>query len=310
MTSPLKVFEYHSDAFNEVERFFDSLFKKRTVDACWHPSRFVYARYLVKPLFEKRGITDWEDHVSLWRDSDGKLVGIALSEAADFNSFFFTASEHRYASLKQMLGWAMETNYCLEGGRKRMTCWADQDDNLLITLLKEHGFDQDIGQEYLLVCDLNQHTQSSATSHYLLSILVDPCLYESRMECVASAFQIRSHYDLLSSYTMTENAPNYRQDLDFCLVDPLYPNTVIAACTGWQNHSDNSVYLEPFAVAPQYQGKGIGTILLRFVMTSLKHQGFRHVYVATYGDGLKYFYCQAGFSHFRTLNHYSQSELA
>lgn len=309
MTSPLNVCEYNSDAFKEVERFFDSLFKKRTVDACWHPSRFEYARYLVKPLFEKRGITDWEDHVSLWRDDDGKLVGVTLSEAADFNSFFFTSSEYRSALLKQMLEWAMETNYCLEDGRKKMTCWADQEDNMLIMLLKEHGFDKDIGQEYLLVGDLNQYTQSLATSHYRLRTLVDPNLYESRMECVASAFQDRSHYDLLSSYKITENAPNYRQDLDFCLVDPLYPNTVIAACTGWQNHADNSVYLEPFAVAPQYQGQGVGTIFLRFVMTALKCQGFRDVYVGAYGDGLKYFYCQAGFSHFRTLNHYSQSNL-
>lgn len=299
--------EYYSDScFDEVMTFINEKFSSESGDVCWHQSRFEYARYLVRPLYEYRGRRDWQSGITLWRNSKGKLVGLVIAESADGNIFIIVRDEYKVEATNEMLDWALCRNYVVEEGSKKLTVWASKNDIYLRDRLSKRGFSLDYGEEFLLSMDLTLYDDGELyRDEFRLSSLANENLYVSRMMCVSSAFGDSSYEDLLYAYSVTRTAPNYDSSLDFCMVSDVSPEFVVAGCTAWKNSYDTSVYLEPCAVLPEYQGRGIGKNMLKSVLNTLKSRGVDKVYVGAYGDGLKNFYSSAGFVDYLSIRHYS-----
>lgn len=283
---------YTTVDYPRVIEFLGELLKSSPNRHNWLPGRFEYAEYLVSPLFQQQGKSDWKETIHLWFE-DEALVAMVNSENPDANTYVQIRPGFEWLT-EDMIGWAEEHLAVADwdNTQPRLAIWAHENDSERQTILKAKGFSLTDNVDYLqrqVISD--DFIAPELPEGYFLSSFAEGLDYNSRMRTTARAFGDDTPLSE-SVYQVVRMAPNYRPELDMAIVDSR--QDVIAVATFWIDEANQLGYIEPVATNPDYHGKGFGKLLLNQGLFKLKQLGIHHAYVGAHA-GVRPFYKSCGF---------------
>lgn len=287
---------YKRSDFSAVCDFFNEIYALNQNQHSWLPARWVYAEYLVCPLFTKLGLPHWHSTIRIWENDLGEIVGVVSSETPDQNVFLQVHPKHRHIE-REMLEWAERylAVYKSEHGNRELTVWSCDSDKTRVTLLQNAGFAPSKLCEYLNVFEFNEAIElPKVPKGYRLSSLEEVALKESRCACSNAAFDATGMS--LDIYEIMQNAPLYQEHLDICSVH--LEKQVASFCTIWHDEKSGVAYYEPVGTHPEHQRLGLGKAVLLEGLRRLEKIGAKRAFVGSWGPTRQAFYHSAGFKTF------------
>lgn len=284
---------YRDDDFYKVCDFLDTVYGMNNNQHSWLTARWIYAEYLVCPLFTSKGLKDWKSSIRIWETLDNQIVGIVSSENPDQNVFLQIHPKYRFIE-KEMIEWA-EINLAVfnpQEEKKQIAIWTNDSDGIRKEMLSLLGYKKGDECEYLNVFYFDKKFQEyNLPDSYTVKSMSDGIDILDKCNCAEAAF---NSIDLTSSiYIKMQSAPLYRKDLDICVLND--EGKVVSFCTIWYDDIHKIAYYEPVGTHPTYQKKGLGKALLVEGLKRLDKIGAKAVYVGAWGENRKKFYNSAGF---------------
>lgn len=236
----------------------------------WRLERWEYARYFVAsmlgdpdPATSARNVRTWEDLTGVWVDAAGAIVAVATIEHPDllhpgFGEAFLLRRSGQEDILDDMLAYAERRLAHPDTGVLRVPI--QDHDEPLRSAAQRRGYA--MGAE----C-------SEVESELVLGSLPAPSLPEGFTLCTmaeyrdlarrAKAFGLGfNHPDpadwpSAATYAELQRAPDYRADLDICVVAP--DGEVAAFCIVWLDAYNRLASLEPVGTVPAYRRRGLAS---------------------------------------------------
>ena len=268
----------------------------------WRIERWNYARYFVAPFLGTYGqkkprledslkaIRFWEDTVGVWENDDNEIVGVVNMEHPDLGhpgfGEAFLQRHPRYAFLlDEMLDYA-EANLI---NRKTNTLFIyiyDYDDQLQ-TLVRQRDYEQDEGRvrwdSEFVIRDVPEQILPEG---YVMQSMAQENNIELKREIFGRAFNHSDPAEWPSafSYEELQKAPDYRKDLDLCIVGP--DGTYVASCIAWYDSHNRMGIFEPVGTDPDSRGLGLGKAVVLEGIRRLAELGAKRVWV---GSGQRFY---------------------
>jgi mycothiol synthase len=226
----------------------------------------------------------WEKQVHLWEIQDGKLVGAVHLEGS-YDTHLQIHPDYRHIE-EDMIIWA-ENNLAVqrnESLKRHVSIFVYEYDSPRRQLLEKHGFDKTNNGcviRRLRFGHKNFHSSALADHYTIRNTNPDDSDDCRRIaELLNNAFN-RDFHTAEEYRVFTNNAPCFRQDLDFVAIAP---DGSFAAYAGVPyNKANNYGVFEPVCTHPDHLRKGLARSLMIEALYRLQKIGANDVYVGT-GD--------------------------
>lgn len=226
---------------------------------------------------------DTPDNTRLWEAADGRLAGFAVLQGPWQALDFGVAVSARGRGLEaRILAWGAARAQAIADRRRQpftlaLEAAADAADQ--IALFNRHGFVERGWDLLRLARSLDEPLAApSVPDGFQLRPL--------RGEAEAAAY-VETHRAAFGTANMTLEwrqrtllMPQHRPDLDLVVAAP--SGTLAAVCIGWLSPDGVHGQVEPLAVHPDYQRRGLGRALLLEQFQRMRAAGARAVSVEVY----------------------------
>jgi GNAT superfamily N-acetyltransferase len=220
----------------------------------------------------------------VWRDEDGCLQGIALSEDG-LDDIHVIVRNGRVDVLEEIYTWV---NTDLARRRPRVETIVDVEDVQRRELLVSLGFRCKGESEYLRYYDLlhmddaqlDPEVRAIKNGWVVQDVMVDRNL-EERARTMGCAF--RSNFvldqDYLLKWDSARQAPGYRPFLELAAVQD--GKVIGAVCFGWVDLRNMVGELEPVGTHPSYRRRGLATAVIRENFRRMQNLGIFRALIAS-----------------------------
>ena len=252
----------------------------------WHVARFDYTWWHVLPNVAD---TRLEDVAWLWEE-DGRIVGLLLPDGGPGDAHLSVAPGARGRVEAAMLDVAETELSAPHGeGQARLVVWAHAGDPGLADLLGRRGYRRsDVCERRWRGAIDSERDDAAPPAGYAIRPLGDGLELLERCHASGLAFHdgdlavaAENRADT-SWYRRVQRAPLYRRDLDIVAVDQ--HGAVAGFATAWFDDVTRSVLLEPVAVVPAHQRRGLGRALVSAALGQAARQGATLALVGAYDD--------------------------
>jgi GNAT superfamily N-acetyltransferase len=250
----------------------------------WSCCRFENWRYRLHNTRQRTDARYLAKLARVWRDEDGYLQGIALSEDGLDDIHVIVRNQHADV-LQEIYTWV---NTELASRRPRVETIVDVEDAERRELLTSLGFRCKGESEYLRYYDLTQldddqlhpEVHASENGWVVQDVMVDRNL-EERARTMGCAF--RSNFvldqDYLLKWDAARQAPGYRPFLELAAVQD--GKVIGAVCFGWVDLRNMVGELEPVGTHPSYRRRGLATAVIRENFQRMKNLGLSRALIAS-----------------------------
>ncbi len=252
----------------------------------WHVARFDYTWWHVLPNVAE---TRLEDVAWLWEEN-GRIVALLLPDDGPGDAHLSVAPDVRGRVEAAMLDVAEAALAARDpAGRATLAVWADASDAGFVELLGSRGYRRsDVRERRWRGAIDSERGAVAPPAGYAIRPLGDGLELLERCHASGLAFHdgdlavaAENRADT-SWYRRVQRAPLYRRDLDLVAVDQ--HGAVAGFATAWFDDVTRSVLLEPVAVVPAHQRRGLGRALVSAALGQAARQGATLALVGAYDD--------------------------
>lgn len=268
----------------------------------WRLERWNYARYFIasmlgdpNPVQSAENIRLWEESIGVWEsDADG-IVGVVHSEYSDPNiekllgEVFFQRHPGHDFLLDEMLDYA-EATFAYDN-KLRFAVY--DEDTPLQAVAQKRGYQKNVewvGDDsvFTITDDL---LEPKLPDGFALQSMADDNNLALRAKAFGLGFNHPDPKDWpsVATYAELQKAPNYRKDLDLCVVSP--DGEYVSFCNVWYDAKNQVGILEPVGTHPDYRLRGLGRVVIAEGIRRVAALGATEVWV---GSGMG-FYLAIGF---------------
>ncbi len=236
----------------------------------------------------------------IWRDEHGVIVGFAAWQYPWASLDFYVQGGPAQAETEAAIfAWADRHFQALDAARGRaLPYWAEarDDDSEGLALLARHGYDLDDDVVYV---SLSQSLAASPPQANLpAGYTMRPLAGMSEVDAYVEAHRSSFGSGMMTSEwrARTLQTPEYDPELDLVVIAP--DGRIAGFCVGWLAPELRAGQIEPFGVAADFQGRGIGHALLCEILARFKAKGAHMAMVEVYASSApaRRAYEAAGFS--------------
>ena len=234
----------------------------------WRLERWEYARYFVAsmlgdpdPVASEANIRRWEDLTGVWQDASGEVVAVATIEHPDLDHEGFGE-----AALMRRPGHEDLLDAMLAYAERRL---AHPDTGVLRVPIQDHDAALRAAaarRGYVMDPDYSEIESALVLGELPAPILPDGFVLRSMAEggdlaLRAKAFGLGFNrpdpkdWPSAATYAELQRAPDYRADLDICVVAP--DGEIASFCLVWYDARNQMVSLEPVGTVPAYRRRGL-----------------------------------------------------
>ncbi len=228
---------------------------------------------------------DTLDNTRLWEDAAGQLAGYAIVQGPWGTLDFGVRAAARGDGLEAaLLAWGAARAQAIADRRRQpftLAVEAPAGDADRIALFQAHAFTESGWDLVRLARPLDEPLPASEVPDGFH-------LRPLRGEAEAAAY-VAVHQAAFGSKNMTLEwrqrtllMPQHQPDLDLVVEAP--SGALAAVCIGWADPAGTHGQVEPLAVHPDYQQRGLGRALLLELFRRLQASGARRVSVEAYAD--------------------------
>lgn len=261
----------------------------------WRVERWSYARYFCAPyLCRNEDITPeksaasirfWEDAIGIWEDGSGEVVGAVHTEHPWLGDAFIQRHPGHIQILGEMLDFA-ESNLVSKDTRS-LRLFVYEHDTDLLSIVKERGYrkveeDWDYDQEVVI----RNIPGPALPVGYTIKSMDELDDLEGRGRAFGLGFNHPDpiHWAPVHVYQELQRAPDYRKDLDICVVSP--DGEIVSFCVMWYDAVNRIASLEPVGTVPGHRRLGLAREAIREGLRRVSALGAERAIV---GGGQKYY---------------------
>lgn len=270
-------------------------------DHSWDVMRFDYWRWHGQENIEHFAL---DEVVFVWETADGEIAAV-LNPENKGNAFLQVHPAFRTSELEAEMLAVAEDRLAVphaEGGQK-LTVWANADDALRQTLLRQRGYVKGTRPEYQRRRPMHLPIPDvSVAEGYVVTALGDVAELPARSYVSWQAFhpdEPDERYEGWEWYLNVQAAPLYRRDLDLVVVAPGGEHA--AFCTIWFDDVNRMGVFEPVGTAPAHQRRGLGKAVMAEGLRRLKRLGATLATVGSFSDAAGALYDAMGFTDYDLL---------
>ncbi len=278
----------------------------------WRIERWNYARYFEAPYLcrdeeitpekSEAAIRFWEESVGVWEDDQGQIVGAVHTEYPELGTAFIERHPRHVDLLEEMLDYAESHLASKEDGRLRL--FVHEHDRDLLELVKRRGYqktedDWDYDQEYVI----GDIPAPDLPGGYTVMSMADGNDLAAKGRAFGLGFNHPDPKDWVPVYVYEElqRAPDYRRDLDLCVVAP--DGEIASFCIVWFDEKNRIGVLEPVATVPGHRKLGLAREVIHEAIRRVSAMGAERIIV---GGGQE-FYESIGFRKTVTCHGWSRT---
>jgi len=275
----------------------------------WKLERWNYARYFITPLLVTEGVGEpdlqavdkaiqlWDEITGVWENEAGEIVGVVNIEHADpshsgWGESFLQRHPDYDSILPEMLAYAEKH---LRNRERTLVFIPIYDyDQALIAAVQKRGYRRN--DDYTLWDSVYTFRKTilkpNLPAGYRIRSMADE---GSEIEAHCKAFGIAFNHpepkDWPSriSFEGLQQAPNYRADLDICVVAP--DGDYASFCIVWWDEHNKIASLEPVGTTPEHRRKGLARAVVLEAIRRVAELGAERVFVGSDQE----FYLSLGF---------------
>lgn len=247
----------------------------------WSFCRFENWRYRIHSTRQRSNARYLSTLARLWRDDNGCLLGVALSEDALDDIHIIVRHGHQDVE-DEIYTWV---NTELAQRRPRVETYADAEDSARRQLLSEIGYRCQGESEYLRHYDLQAQSFEDLpdvveSGWEVQDVLVDRNL-EERARVMGSSFRASFvlDQDYLLKWDAARQAPGYLPSLELAAV--LDHHEFGAVCFGWVDGVNHVGEIEPVGTHPHYRRRGLASAMITECFNRMKALGVSRVFIAS-----------------------------
>ena len=268
-----KACEYRNtdEDFSEVKDFLIALETLENHDNNWDASRFDWWRY---SYHYDKDQTFFSKNVQYWRDSDDKVVGLAISEYGRNDIFIVVHPQHK-TLYDEIIDWCLNE---FSKGKEEIYTTIFLIDSYKIQKLNESGFVKGRHDNNVRTYDLTNYECSyNLPDGYKLLSFSECMNFESKQALICDAFEKKEHsIERIKSLMSSEN---YISNLDLVVVKD---GVCVGYCTGWiEEHDAKKGYIEPMGTHSKHRKLGIGASLAKEAFKRLRDLGVEKATIAS-----------------------------
>jgi mycothiol synthase len=292
MTARFRTYRPERD-FLRIRNFLVDTYASFAAPVNWGIERWNYARHFVAPMLGSYGTDEgtpegsliairfWEDHVGLWENEDGSIVGVANIEHPDpehsaFGELFVQRHPEHLALLDEMLAYAEQR--FVDPKNRRVYVWVYEDDTVLQEVVEQRGYVKNakVSATHLEFV-LGQLPPPDPPPGYIVRTMADENDIERRREVFGRSFNHEDPREWPSafSYRELQKAPDYQRENDLVMVAP--DGTYAACCVFWYDDVNRVGHLEPVGTHPDYRRRGLAREIVFEGLRRLKALGATRV---------------------------------
>jgi predicted N-acetyltransferase YhbS len=261
----------------------------------WRIERWNYARYFEAPYLcreeeitpekSRMAIKFWEDSIGIWEDDSDGVVGVAHTEHPALGDAFIQRHPKHTHLLEEMLDFA-ESNLA-DREKKKLRLFVYEHDRDMLSLMSERGYRKveenwDYDQEYII----RSVPKSNLPDGFSIVSMAEHNNLEARGRAFGLGFDHPDpvHWTPVHVYEELQRAPDYRKDLDLCIVAP--DGEFASFCIVWHDAKNRIGVLEPVGTVPRYRKMGLAREVIYEGIRRVSALGAQKVIV---GGGQKYY---------------------
>jgi mycothiol synthase len=273
----LAVCPYESET--DLHRMLDMLIEARSKTSDW---RYAHVGELLWSFFMVACHLDPREHIRLWHDGEGRLVGYAmLGEDPSFDWQILPAHEWRGIEwAESLVSELRKRDPALWGGP--LVSGAREDNAARIAFLEKHGFR--LGGEFSEVNLIRSFDgplpESEVPSGYTVRSIIAPGDIPSRAAAHREVWKPWTVGNVTDDdYAAFVQLPGYDRDLDVVAVAP--DGTIASYVNGWLDSVNRIGDLGPVGALPAHRRRGLTRAVLAECLRRMKARGMERVCVST-----------------------------
>lgn len=270
--------KYEAEDYVRILNFLTATYRETGRADNWLIDRWNFVRYFSQTMCGT--YESWPDTIGIWEDENGEIAAVVNSEGENCGEAFFQLSTYDVPKefLEELFGYA-ESNLSQKlDGRTKIRLRIKKDMYTIERLAKERGYKPLDWYETFTAMPLTGHFPVELPQGFRIM-----CGSEltAEMQGVAHAkafgyLETDRARITPDCYRALRNAPNYRTELDFAVVDT--EGEVASFCTIWLDTTNGICILEPVGTIPKYRKMGLGrTVIYHGFNTAAQmgaHTGF------------------------------------
>ena len=256
----------------------------------WQVARLDYWRYFINKHIDHYPLSQ---AISIFETVDGRIAGIVTPDGRG-NAYLNVHPDLRTRELESIMLEMAESGLAEvdQDGRRHLTVWASQKDNLRTQLLQERGYHKGEWPEHQYGRSLDLSIPDPPpVPGYAIRSLGDFSEIPARSWLSWQVFhpgEPDENYQGWNWYLDVQRCPLYRRDLD--LVAVAVDSELAAFCTVWYDDVTRTGMFEPVGTSPAHQRKGLGKQIMLEGLRRLKRMGAVHATVAGYSEAANALY--------------------
>jgi GNAT superfamily N-acetyltransferase len=249
----------------------------------WHVARLDYWRWHC--IDNCHSSDPLQEVTFLWEKKTRQIVAVLNPEERG-QVFMHVHPAFQTGQLEEeMIAFAEERLAVDRVGKRRISIWADSQDNLRLGILKRRGYSKGRWTANQWRRDLDEPIpEVSIAPGYIIRSLGDDGELPSRSWASWRGFHPEEpdeKYEGWEWYRNIQRCPLYRRDLDMVAST----GDVIAACaTFWYDDFTRTAMIEPVVTMPEHQRRGLARAILTEGMRRLQRMGALRVFVSGYEE--------------------------
>lgn len=264
----------------------------------WQAYRFDYWRAHVNANIFR---TPLEEAIILWETSAGEIAAVLNAEDRG-DAVLQVHPAWRTPVLDAEMLDAAEAGFTApgDGGKRRLTVWADSEDALRRDLLLKRGYEKGQWPEHQRRRPMDLPIPDAAPGPgYIVRPMGDDAEHPARSWLSWRAFhpdEPDEAYQGWGWYRNLQRAPLYRRDLDLVVVAP--GGELAAFCTVWLDDVTRTGSFEPVGTHPDHRRRGLGKAVMAEGLRRLRWLGATLATVGSYDEPAHRLYASMGFTEY------------
>jgi predicted N-acetyltransferase YhbS len=266
----------------------------------WDVGRWNYARYMVVHLQDgDEGVGWWEQHVRVWEDEAGRVLGACHTEDARAGQAWIQRRIEADGLLPEMVAWA-EENLAGPGAGQLQLNIATADVAFMDTAAAA-GFVREPGPphnwEYRSVVGTAELPDRPLPPGFRFGSMAEDNDVERKREGLGRGFghDDPSEWTSAETYRLMQSAPDYRPELDVHAIAP-DGRYVSTACL-WLDEHNRMATLEPVSTHPDFRRRGLASAVCVEGARRAAARGARTVWV----NAIRPLYLRIGMRPYSTM---------
>ncbi len=250
--------KFEAEDYMRILNFLKETYRKTGSPDNWLIDRWNFVRYFSQNMCGT--YESWPDTVGIWEDENGEIAAVVNSEGENSGEAFFQLSTYDVPDkfLIELFDYAEKNLSQNLDGCTKIRLRIQRDNAVIEKLARERGYKpldwyETFTKMPLTGClpvELPESFQIRNGSE--LTVEMQGIAHAKAFEYIGT-----DHAKITPDcYRALRNAPDYRAELDFAVVD--MEGEVASFCTIWLDTTNGICILEPVGTIPKYRKMGLG----------------------------------------------------